>query len=119
MKVQLAREKSHFEHRSSNISTSGENVAHAQPSVTQEEGEIQNSNFEHESRSRPREASEEEDRKTAAKRIKQEPEDEPLSWAEAEQTEEPTPKPWADKKDYKAIFTTYTSVVKDGEEDLM
>ena len=42
-KAQLAREKSHFEHRSSNISNPGENVAHAQPSVAQEEDEIQNS----------------------------------------------------------------------------
>ena len=46
--VQLAQEKSHFEHRSGNISNLGENIAHAQPSVSQEEEEIQNSNFEHE-----------------------------------------------------------------------
>ena len=45
--VQLAREKSHFEHRSGNNSNLGENVAHAQPSVSQEEEEIQNSNFEY------------------------------------------------------------------------
>ena len=43
IKVQLDQEKSHFEHRRSNISNSGENVAHAQPSITQEEDEIQNS----------------------------------------------------------------------------
>ena len=47
--VQLAQEKSHFERRSSNISNLGENVAHAQQSVSQEEEEIQNSNFEDES----------------------------------------------------------------------
>ena len=41
--VQLAREKSHFEHRSGNKLFLGENVAHAQPSVSQEEQEIQNS----------------------------------------------------------------------------
>ena len=55
MKVQLPQEKSHFEHRSSNISNPGENIAHAQPSVSQEEDEIQNSNFEHESSKCPRE----------------------------------------------------------------
>ena len=42
IKVQLAQEKSHLEHRSSNISNSGKNVVHAQSSVTQEENEIQN-----------------------------------------------------------------------------
>ena len=41
IKVQLAQDKSHFEHRSSNISNPGENVACAQPSVAQEEDEIQ------------------------------------------------------------------------------
>ena len=45
--VQLAREKSMIEHRSSNVSHPGENVACAQPSVSHEEDEIQNSNFEH------------------------------------------------------------------------
>ena len=40
--VLLACEKSHFENRSGNISNLGENVAHAQPSVSQEEEEIQN-----------------------------------------------------------------------------
>ena len=43
--VQLAQEKSHFEHRSGNFSNLGENVAPAQPSVSQEEEEIQNSNL--------------------------------------------------------------------------
>ena len=33
--VQLAHEKSHFEHRSGNNSNLGENVAHAHPSVTE------------------------------------------------------------------------------------
>ena len=68
--VQLAREKSRFEHRSGNISNFGENVAHAQPSVSQEEEEIQNSNFENESRNCPSEDPEEDDRKAAAKRMK-------------------------------------------------
>ena len=44
--VQLSREKSTIEYRSSNISHPGENVACAQPSVSNEEDEIQNSNFE-------------------------------------------------------------------------
>ena len=45
--VHLAREKSMIEHRSSNISHPGENVACSQPSVSHEEDEIQNSNFEY------------------------------------------------------------------------
>ena len=53
--VQLAREKSKIEHRSSNISYPGENVACAQPSVSHEEEAIQNSNFEYESRKCPSE----------------------------------------------------------------
>ena len=44
--VQLAHAKSTNEHRSSNVSHQGENVACAQPSVSHEEDEIQNSNFE-------------------------------------------------------------------------
>ena len=103
IKVWLAREKSHFEHRSSNISNPGENVAHAQPSVAQEEDEIHNSNFEHESSKHPSEDREEDERKPAAKKIKQEPEDGPQSWAQEEQKEAPPPKPWGDKKDYQAI----------------
>ena len=43
--VQLACEKSMIEHRRSKISHPGENVACAQPSVSDEEDEIQNSNF--------------------------------------------------------------------------
>ena len=42
----LAGEKSTIEHRSSNISRPGENVASAQPRVSHEKEEIQNSNFE-------------------------------------------------------------------------
>ena len=57
--VQLAREKSHFEHRSGKNSNLGENVAHAQPSVSHEEDEIQNSNFEYGSSKRPSEDPEE------------------------------------------------------------
>ena len=45
IKVELARENSHFEHKSSNISNLGENVGHAQTSVAQEEDVIQNSNL--------------------------------------------------------------------------
>ena len=45
--VQLSREKSMIEHRSSNILHPGENVARAQPSLSHKEDEIQNSNFEH------------------------------------------------------------------------
>ena len=53
--VLLARKKSHFEHRSGNNSNSGENVACAQPSVSQKEEQIQNSNFEYELSKHPSE----------------------------------------------------------------
>ena len=53
--VQLACKKSKIEHRSSNISHPGENVACAQPSVSHKEEETQNSNFEYESSKHPRE----------------------------------------------------------------
>ena len=43
--VQLAREKSTIEHRSSNVSHPGENVARDKPNVSHEEDEIQNSNL--------------------------------------------------------------------------
>ena len=114
--VLLAREKSMIEHMSSNISQPGENVAHAQPSVSHKEGEIQNSNFEYGSSKRSREDPEEDDRKPAAKRIKKEPEDEAQSWAQDEQKEETTPKPWEDKKDYEALFRKFLSIREDGEE---
>ena len=45
--VLLAREKSTLEHRSNNVPHTVENVARAQPSLSHEEEEIQNSNFEH------------------------------------------------------------------------
>ena len=86
--VQLASERSKIEHRSSNISHPGENVACAQPSVSHEEEEIQNLNFEYESSKHPSEDPEEDDRKSAAKRIKA-PEDEAQSWAQEEQIEKP------------------------------
>ena len=82
--VQLARKKSKIEHRSRNNSHPGENVACAQPSVSHEEEEIQNLNFEYESSKHPSEDPEEDDRKPAAKRIKKEPEDEAQSWAQEE-----------------------------------
>ena len=53
--VQLACEKSTIEHTSGNISYPGENVAHAQPSVSHEEEEIQNSIFEYGLSRRPSE----------------------------------------------------------------
>ena len=68
--VPLDREKSTLEHRSNNVPLTIENVARAQPSVSHEEDEIQNSNFEHVRSKRPRDDPEEDDRKPAAKRIK-------------------------------------------------
>ena len=59
-----------IKHRSSSVSNPGETVTCAQPSVSHEEDEIQNSNFEYGSSKRPSEDPEEDDRKPAAKRIK-------------------------------------------------
>ena len=98
--VQLTCEKSSIKHRSSNISCPVENVVNAQPSVSHEEDEIQNSNFEYGLSKRPSENPEKNDRKPGAKRIKKEPEDEAQSWAQVEQKVETTFKPWEDKKDY-------------------
>ena len=98
--VHLACKKSLIEHRSSNISHPGENVACAQPSVSQEEDKIQNSNFEYVSSKRPSEDPEEDDRKPAAKRIKMEPEDEAQSVTQDEPKVETAFKPWEDNWDY-------------------
>ena len=114
--VPLAREKSTLEHRSNNIPHTVENVARAQPSVSHEEDEIQNSNFEHVPSKRPSHGPEEDDRKPAAKRIKKEPEDEAQSVTQDEPKEEITVKPWEAKKDYEAIFRKYIYIGNDGEE---
>ena len=114
--MQLAREKSKIEHRRSNISHPGVNVACAQPSVSHEEEKIQHLNFECEPSKRPNEDPEEDDRKPAAERIKKKPEDEAQSWAREDQIEKPTPKPWDDMKDYEAIFRKFISIGEDGEE---
>ena len=45
--IPLTREKSTLEHRCNNIPHTVKNVVCAQPSVSHEEDEIQNSNFEH------------------------------------------------------------------------
>ena len=66
--VPLAREKSTLEHMSNNIPCTVENVARAQPNVSHEEDEIQNSNYEHVPSERPSDDPEEDDRKPAAKR---------------------------------------------------
>ena len=116
--VLLAREKSTLEHRSNNVPCTVENVAHAQPSVSHEEDEIQNSNFEHVPIKRPSEDPGEDDRKQAAKRIKKEPEDDAQSVTQDEPKVETTVKPWEDKKDYEAIFRKYISIGDDGEEHL-
>ena len=77
--VPLAREKSMLEHRSNSVPHTVENVVHAQPSVSHEEDEIQNSYFEHVHSKRPSDDNVEDDRKSAAKRIKKEPEDDAQS----------------------------------------
>ena len=68
--VPLAREKSTLEHRSNNVPHTAENVARAQPSVSHEEDQIQDSNFEHVPSMRPGDDPEEDDRKPAAKELK-------------------------------------------------
>ena len=98
--ILVAREKSTLEHRCNNVPRTGENVARAQPSVSHEEAEIQNSNFEHVPSKRPSEDPEEDDRKPAAKRIKKEPEDDAQSVTQDEPRVETIVKPWEDKKDY-------------------
>ena len=75
--------------------------AHAQPSVSHEEDEIQNSNFEYGSSKCPGEDPEEDDRKPAAKRIKKEPEDEAQSWAQDEQKRKPHLSPGKTRKTMK------------------
>ena len=77
--VPLAREKSTFEHRSNNVPRTVENDVRAQASVSHEEDEFQNSNLEHVPSKRPSEDPEEDDRKSAAKRIKKKPEDDAQS----------------------------------------
>ena len=112
----LAREKSTLEHRSNNVPHTVESVAHAQPSESHEEDEIQNSNFEHVPRTRPSDDPEEDDRKPAAKRIKKEPEDDAQSVTQDEPKVETILKPWEDKKDYEAIFRKYIYIGNDGED---
>ena len=114
--VPLAREKSTLEHRSNNVLHTVENDACAEPSVSHEEDEIRNSNFEHVTSKRPSEDPEEDDRKPAAKRIKEEPEDDAQSVTQDEPKVETTVKPSEDKKDYEAIFRKYISIGDDGEE---
>ena len=114
--MHLAHEKSMIEHRRSKISCPVENVACAQPSVSHEEDEIQNSNFEYVPSKRSSEDPEEGDRKPAAQRIKKEPDDEAQSVTQDKPKVETTFKPWEDKKDYEAIFRKYISIGEDGEE---
>ena len=89
---------------------------HAQPSVSYEEDEIQNSNFEHVLSTRLRGDPEEDDRKPAAKRIKKEPEDDAQSVTQDEPKVETIVKPWEDKKDNEAIFRKCIYIGDDGEE---
>ena len=114
--VPLDHEKSLLEHRSNNVPRTVENVACAQRSVSHEEDEIQNSNFEHVSSKCPSEDPEEDDRKPAAKNIKKEPEDDAQSVTQDEPKLETIVKPWEDKKDYEAIFRKYIYIGYDGEE---
>ena len=113
--VHLACGKSMIEHRSNNVPQPVEHVAHGQPSVSHEEDKIQYSNFEHVPGKRPSEDPEEDDRKQAAKRIKNEPEDDAQSVTQDEPQEETTFMPWEDKKDYEAIFRKYISIGDDGK----
>ena len=103
-------------HRSNTVPRTVESVAHAQPSVSHEEDEIQNSNFEHVPSKRPRVEPEEDDRKPADKRIKKEPGDDAQSVTQDEPKVETIVKPWVDKKDYEAIFRKHIYIGNDGEE---
>ena len=114
--VPLAREKSTLKDGCNNAQRTGENVARAQPNLSHEEDEIQNSNFEHVPSKRPSDDPEEDDRKPAAKRIKKEPEDDAQSVTQDEPELETVVKPWEDKKDYEAIFRKHIYIGNDGEE---
>ena len=65
---------------------------------------------------RPRDDPEEDDRKSAAKRIKKEPEDDAQSVTQDEPKVDTRAKPWEDKKDYEAIFRKYIYIGNHGEE---
>ena len=115
--VPLAREKSTLKDGCNNdAQRTGENVARAQPNLSHEEDEIQNSNFEHVPSKRPSEDPEEDDRKPAAKRIEKEPEDDAQSVTQDESEVGNVVKPWEDKKDYEAIFRKHIYIGNDGEE---
>ena len=114
--VPLAREKSTLKDGCNNAQRTGQNVARAQPNLSYEEDEIQNSNFEHVPRKRPSDEPEEDDRKPAAKRIKKEPEDDAQSVTQDEPELETVVKPWEDKKDYEAIFRKHIYIGNYGEE---
>ena len=84
-------------------------MARAQPNLSHEEDEIQNSNFEHVPSKRPSEDPEEDDRKPAAKRIKKEPEDDAQSVTQDESEVENVVKPWKTRKTMKlSSGSTYT-----------
>ena len=114
--VPLVREKSTLKDGCNNAPRTGENVVRAQPNVSHEEDEIQNSNFEDVPSKRPSDDPEEDDRKPAAKRIKKEPEDDAQSVTQDEPKLETIVKPWEDKKDYEAIFRKHIYIGNDGEE---
>ena len=114
--VPLAREKSTLKDGCKDAPRTGENVARAQPNLSHEEDEIQNSNFEHVPSKRPSDDPEEDDRKPAAKRIKKEPEDDAQSVIQDDTEVEKVVKPWEDKKDYEAIFRQHIYIGIDGEE---
>ena len=112
--VPLVREKSTLKDGCNDAQRTGKNVARAQPNLSHEEDEIQNSNFE--TSKRPSDDPEEDDRKPAAKRIKNEPEDDAQSVTQDEPELETVVKPWEDKKDYEAIFRKHIYIGNDGEE---
>ena len=114
--VPLAREKSTLKDGCNDAPCTCEIVARAQPNLSHEEDEIQNSNFEHVPSKRPSDDPEEDDRKPAAKRIKKEPEDDLQSVTQDESEVANVVKPWEDKKDYEAIFRKYITIGDDGEE---
>ena len=114
--VPLAREKSTLKDGCNDAQHTGENVVRAQPNLSHEKDEIQNSNFENVPSKRSSDDPEEDDRKPAAKRIKKEPEDDAQSVTQDEPKLETVVKPWEDKKDYEAIFRKHIYIGNDGEE---
>ena len=108
--------RNHTLNTGGNNSNLGENVACAQPSVSQEEEEIQNSNFEHESSRHPREAHDEDDRKPPQKELKRSQKMRLRVGLRKSKQRNPHLSSGKTRKTTNAIFRKYISIGEDCEE---